>query len=378
MSLWGLLGAVSISVSSGWLYGELLYLVGCTFLLIRDWNKFSLTEIPENKGLSSRLKNKSSKSFTLYRFWVIITFVLGFTAFCFGLTGDQRLSTSVPKKVIDIISSAILAGKTFEYEVVMNNIRPIEKIYLFSNFISATLLGVSKSAGLPALLWACQRWLNPSSPLFAMKKIIQIKLRLAPICAIILTVIMAYLIALRGTGGGTENFLYNITTRLERNFDIYIFLDSLPQSKVVQIFSESGGWIGALFGGINNQIYNIGSLAKAYAINRVPDATGANPRLFSLIIAMNGLNNISIMITVSIACIEIWCLSKLRKLQFKHSSNKSTAIFNFFGLTSLVNSFNTDVSTLKYSLITVILGNIILRIKTTSESQAPFGNCNNK
>lgn len=373
VGFWGLYAAIMLGVSADWLYGESLYLAGCTYVMIRDWSAFSPAKIRANADPSPRLNNINGKTFALYRYWVFISALLGIMAMSLGLMGDERLSSSAARKIIDIITSIILAGKTFEYEAVANTIRTNQKLYLTAGLVAPFFLGASKSGGLSSLFWICQRWLNPTSAFFTFKSILQIKIRLLPIGLITCASLLTLLVAARNSGGAIETLLDILTTRLARNLDIYIFLDSLPESTVSKIVSESGGWIGGLLGGeLSGASHNIGSLAKAYANNIAPDATGANPRLHALIVAMNGLGNKSTMLTLSVASIEIWCLSKLRKTQLCRGQIKATEIFNFVAWTSLINVFHADISSLKYGIVALISGNFLLRVRTSHARQLPL------
>lgn len=369
VGFWGLLAASILGVSAEWLYGEVLYFVGCTYLLIRDWRKFAPAETSENALLSSGLNNGTGNSFELYRYWVVATVVLGITGMSLGLMGDGRLSSSAPRKIIDIISSLMLAGKTFEYEVVSSNIRISQRPFLLVGLITPFVVGASKGAGLPSLFWACERWLNPSSTFFTFSRLLKGKVRLLPLVIIASATILALLAALRASGASIEILIQTLSIRFARNLDIYIFLDSLPQSRISEIFIESGGWIGGLIGGLSEATNNIGSLAKAYSANIAPDATGANPRLHALVVAMNGLGNNSTLLTLSVAWAEIWFLSKLRKSQFDHGRSKAITIFNFIAWTSVINTFHADVSSLKYTIIALISGNLLLRVRTFSAKQ---------
>jgi len=366
ISIWGLLAANMSGVSAEWLYGEALYLTGCTYLLIRDWRKFSPTKYPENAIFSSRLNNGTGNSFKLYRYWVVATAILGITGISLGLMGDARLSSSVPRKIIDITTSLIQVGKTFEYEVVSCNIINIQRPFLMVGLITPFVVGANKGAGLPSLFWVCERWLNPSSTFFCFSNFLKGKARLLPLAIITSATILALIAALRASGASIEMLVYTLSVRFARNLDIYIFLDGLEQSRISQIFIDSGGWIGGLIGGLSGAENNIGSLAKAYATGIAPDETGSNPRLHALLLAMNGLGNKSTLLSLSVACAEICILSKLRKSRYDHCLKRTTTIFNFIALTSVINTFHTDVSSLKYTIIMVISGNLLLRVRTFS------------
>ena len=358
----GLLGASTLGVSAAWLHGEYLYLAGCTYLIIRDWNAFSPSQAPGLADDKSRIDDASAKSYSLYKYWVVINAFLGITAMGLGLVGDERLSSSAPRKILDIVSSAILAGKTYEYEAACANIGKIQRFYLAAGLITPLAVGASKSAGLSTLFWVCQRWLNPSSAFFGFKRLFKSKIRLLPLGLITSGFFLALWVALRASGSSLENLIDTLFIRFSRNLDIYIFLDSLSREEVIDAFSESGGWIGGLLGGLGGSAYNIGSLAKAYSLNIAPDATGSNPRLHALIVAMVGTE--SSLMSLLVACFEVFMLSKLRYIYKTQRHNRTASIFNFVMWTSVLVSFHADVSSPKYGVITLIAGNFLLRIRT--------------
>ena len=365
----GLLGASTLGVTPGWLYGESLYIAGCIYLLIRDWNAFLIIRTPSKLDFKPKFCSSANKSFVLYRYWVAITAVLGITAMGLGLMGDERLSSSAPRKILDTITSIIFVGKTFQYEAVNVNIGRSEKMYLTAGLLTPFAVGASKSAGLTSLFWACQRWLNPSSNFCGFKHILKSKVRLLPIILIVSAGFLSLFVALRASGASLDNLVGILAIRFSRDLDIYIFLDSLSEGTAAEIFSDSGGWMGGLFGGLSGSLYNIGSLAKAYANNITPDATGANPRLHALILAMNGLGNESTLISISVAFLEILSLSLLRKFQLGQRQDRARATFNFVAWTTIASSFHTDVSSLKYGLVVLISGHLLLKIRTRPATQ---------
>ena len=349
----GIIGAYNVGVPVHWLISEAIFTLGNICLLVRDWNSY-ITK--EEKGRIG--------SFKIYFFYVCISAVLMLLAMSTGLRGDSRLGTSAVRKFIDVSSAIILPGSTLLYQMV-NTYIPRKQVYVFAAGLSLpVILGTSKSSGLLTLLWATQRWVNPKSGFFLLQKIREWKIRPIPIVVIAILVI-AIMISISSLVGGISllELISYILLRFSRNLDFYIFASQLDQGKWSEIFAESGGWIGNIFGNLSGYTHNIGALLKAAALHTDPNATGSNPRLHGLIIIQLNNTDMALLASIFIVVIELWIISKKREQMLKLGLSNSGGVYGFIMWTTAVLSFHTDVGTLKYSLIAMLSGHFVLKAR---------------
>lgn len=357
----GIIGAYFTGVPLTWLSGEIVFALGSIFILSRDWNIF-IAKDNENKSVN--LFTRTSKSYLFYCFWLVISICVGIGANITGMVGDKRLSTSPIKKLIDVVWTFALPMSTFQYQIV-NRYIPKRMLPTLTIGITAPLvLGASKSAGLTALFWASQRYINKESPFFAFK-IKKLKIKIVPTIITILIIFMIILLLQRITASNIFMLINVLSTRLSRELDIYIFLKQISLEQGSEAFNRSGGWIGNLLGNLSGYTENIGSLLKSYATNRPANATGANPRIMGIMLSSMRNSEISfIILSITVAIGELSIMSKARK-KFIDAINYNNmfATFGFIAVSNLVYKAHADLGSLKYSIITMAIGLLITRIR---------------
>lgn len=353
----GIIGAYNLGIPANWLYSEVLFTLGNLYLLWRDWNIYG-----------KRVEQKKITGFKAYYLYFCISTILMILALSAGMTGDSRLGTSALRKIIDIISAIIFPAAIFSYQMVNRFIPKKQRYILTAGLLSPILLGSAKSSSIFTLSWAMQRWINPKSDFFAFQQIANFKLKLVPIIAVtVLLVLILFTLKKIILEQDLLSLIAYLSLRFTRDLDFYIFASQVDNTTHSQIFEQSGGWLGNILGNLSGYTHNIGALVKAAALNTDPDATGSNPRILGLIITQIKNTELALAASIFIVCIELWIMSEKRKQMGNAEVENTASVYGFIIWTTTIVNLHKDVGTLKYSIIAMLSGYLITLTKTKTD-----------
>ena len=367
LNIIGIFGAIQVGADLKFIIPKLIFCAGTTYLTIRDWSSISLHLSSDSSTLSylEILKNPK-KYYILYLVLVSISILIQYAT---GLVGDNRLSSGIIRKTLDFSLSFFSFGILFQWCAAYLNIKSQKNILLISyGLFSPLILPLSKSSSLASLLWVLERWLNPTSPFFVFRKLYKLKVYKNGLLIVVFIFVSAFLSLLLFIKGSGSAIITLILTRLSRDHDIYIYLSNLTR-KQREIFLDSGGFLGNIISTsfFSDSSFNLGALAYSSYFNLQPSSVGANPRLVALIMASGESANFSLSLaSYFIVFIEIYFLAYIRSHVLKklrlNPLSLPLRLFMFMSLTMLVIKFHSDVSSLKYSLLSLSVGCWVFRL----------------